>query len=452
MDVKRILQEISKNLEAVIAQDTSMGTSLWQSFIDMHPADIAEFLTNIDYQSFKSLFVMLSKELKEEVFEELSDKMKVRVLSFVEEKERTHLLRVLHADELTDLFDVLSDDQLKEYMQLLTKHAREQVLSLLKFHPESAGGIMDTEVLTLMQDFTVEKSIKLLQRLRPSRDIYQQIYVTDILHRLVGYINLEDLVLNAPRDRIGSFLREMEYVAKATEDQEIVAQQMVHYGLMTVPVVDDNNYFLGAIPSETLVDVLVEEASEDMQKMAALTPMKHTYFETSFYRMLYQRSYVLVILLLVESFVTIIMKGYESTLHLGSLLYFTTMLTSAGGNTSHQTSTVVIQSIASGDISADNIFRFLKREFTMAAMLALVLGATAFTRAWFTTYDFWQTLVISTSLSLIVLTSVSLGSCIPLILRRLNIDPAFSAGPFLATLMDIIGILIYCYMSQLLLS
>src|SRR5690606_38222004 len=155
--------------------------------------------------------------------------------------DRAEALKNLAPDELTDIFDLLSDEELKRYLSLLTKRDREQVLSLLQFHPDSAGGIMDTEVFTLMQDFTVEKSIKILQRLRPSRDIYQQIYVTDRHHRLVGYINLEDLVLQAPQDRISSFLHKHLLVAKATEDQEKIAQQMVHYSLLSVPVVDDYN-------------------------------------------------------------------------------------------------------------------------------------------------------------------------------------------------------------------
>lgn len=452
MNMTPLFEELSKNLETVIKRDSPLGISLWESFIVAHPADISEFLSTVGHDHLKGLFLNLPKQVQSEVFKEFPDAMKIRVLNFMEESHKAIMLNSLQPDELTDVLDAVSDEELKYYLTLLTKHAREQVLSLLKFDPESAGGIMDIEVLTLMQDLTVEKSIKLLQRLRPNRDIYQQIYVTDQEHHLVGYINLEDLVLNSPSERIAAFLRATEYVARADEDQEKVAKQMVHYGLMTVPVVDDQNHFLGAIPSETLVDVLVEEASEDVQKISALPPLKQPYFETSFGRMLYQRGHVLVALLLVESFATTILHAYEATLQIGSLLFFTTMLISVGGNTSSQTSAVVIQGMASGEILPTSIMRFLRREFYMAIMLALLLGFTGFLRAWFTTYDIWETSVISITLFFIVLVSVSLGSCIPLLLRRFNLDPAFSAGPFLATLMDILGVLIYCYVSRLLLA
>jgi magnesium transporter len=377
--------------------------------------------------------------------------MKVHSLSFMNEAERVEALNILPVDQLTDLFDIFSDEELKIYLELLNKSAREKVVSLLKFDPKSAGGIMDTEVLVLMQDFTVEKSIQVLQRLQPNRDIHQQIYITDRDHHLVGYIQLEDLVLQNPKERIQSFMRESEVVAQAHEFREDIAQKMVHYSLMTVPVVDENNHFLGVIPSQTLIDVLVEQASEDVQKMSALAPMKYPYFETPFFRLLLERSYILIALLLAQSFSTTILKSFHATLTCGTLLYFATMLISTGGNTSSQTSALVIQGLITGELHRSNIFRFLRRELLMAIILALILGAIAFIRALVSNASMIESFVISVSLGAIVMVSVLLGSIIPLLLKRMNIDPAFSAGPFLATLMDILGVLIYCYIAKLIL-
>jgi len=284
------------------------------------------------------------------------------------------------------------------------------------------------------------------------RDVYQYLYVTDRANRLVGYITLEDLVLQEPEVRIGSFMRESQLVVDANEDRESVAKKMVHYGLSNAPVVDEAHHLLGIIPSLTLVDVLVEEASEDVQKMSALVPMKESYFDTSFWRLFYERSRILIALLLAGSFTTTIMRAYESTLEIGFLLYFASMLTSTGGNTSSQTSAMVIQGLALGEIQPSNMFKFLRREFLMACMIGGILGLTAFLRVYFTVNDAMQAAVVSLALALIVIVSVVFGSCIPLVLRRFNIDPAFSAGPFLATLMDILGALIYCYVARLMLS
>lgn len=452
MNPREILHEIRENMDAVIAKDSPFGRALWKEFLKVHPADTAQFFADISRENFQQLFSNLPKMQKMHIFEEFSDVMKVYALSFMSEHDRADALNALPVDELTDLFDLFSDEELQTYLSLLRKKAREKVVALLKFHPESAGGIMDTEVLSFMEDFTVEKSINILQRLRLSRDIYQRIYITNKAHQLVGHIRLEDLVLERPQTRIVSFLRKNELVVQADEDRESIAKNMIHYGLMNVPVVGKDNQFLGVIPSETLVDVIVEEASEDVQKMSALAPMKYPYFETSFFRLLFERSYILIVLLLAESFSTTIMQTYESTLQFGVLLYFTTMLISVGGNTSSQTSAVVIQGMASGEIRPSNLIKFLKREFSMAALLSLILGVTSFIRVYFTSGHILESSIISLALSIIVMVSVMLGSCIPLLLKRLNIDPAFAAGPFLATLMDILGILIYCYLGKLFLG
>lgn len=452
MNTDTIFNEIQQHIDSIIEQSSPFAQELWKQFTQSHPADIAGFFTDINRENFKRLFLMLPYAVKLSVFLELPDSMKVESLTFMSTQERVDALNQMPTDQLTDLFDLFSDEELKEYLVLLNKTEREKVISLLKFDPESAGGIMNTDVITLVEDFTVEKSIQVLQRLQPDRDIHQQIYVTDRSGILVGHIQIEDLVLQPAKTRIGAFMHKNELIIAANQDREQIAKQMIHYGLMIVPVVGTDGQFLGVIPSDILVDILVEEANEDVQKMSALAPMKHPYFETSFSRLLYERSYILIGLLFAQSFSTTIMKSFKSTLQIGSLLYFTNMLISTGGNASNQTSALVIQGFASGEIHEANFKRFIKREILMACVLAMMLGLFAFLRAWWTSASLIECVTISLSLSSIVIVAVILGTCTPFLLKRLNIDPAFSAGPFLATLMDILGVLIYCYVSQLILS
>lgn len=452
MNTNNILDQVRENLATVIAQDSARGASLWKEFLSLHAADIADFLTHLSREQFAQIFQQFSIKQKYGVFQELSDPLKVYSLSCMTDAETVELLNILPADELTDVFDQLSEDDLKKYLGLLRKDVQTRVLSLLQFHPESAGGIMNTEALSFIETMSVGQCVGILKRLQSMRDVYQYVYVTDRANRLVGYITLEDLVLQDSEARIGSFMRESHLVVDANEDRESVAKKMVHYGLSSAPVVDEAHHLLGIIPSLTLVDVLVEEASEDVQKMSALVPMKESYFDTSFWRLFYERSRILIALLIAGSFTTTIMRAYETTLEVGFLWVFASMLTSAGGNTSSQTSAMVIQGLAVGDIQPSNMFKFLRREFLMACMIGCVLGLTAFLRVYFTINDVLQALIVSLSLALIVIVSVVFGSCIPLILRRFNIDPAFSAGPFLATLMDILGALIYCYVARLMLG
>lgn len=447
----RLFDEISANIDTVITRDTPLGVTLWNQLLAAHPADTAQFLSQLPRDQFHKLFVSFPSAHQQAVFGYLSDTLMAYTLSFFDDQQRLSILESVSIDDLTDIFDQLSDEELKKYLNLLSTHDREKVVSLLQFDPESAGGLMDANVLTLMRDFTVEKSIQILQRLQPDRDLHQQIYVVSQDNKLLGHINIEDLVLQSPQVRIGSIMRQNELVVAVHEDQESIAQRMVHYHLMTVPVVAENQHFLGVIPTETLVEIIEKEATEDLYKISAMAPIKQPYFETSFARLLFERSYILILLLFVQSFSSSILKSFETTLS-GFLIYFITMLISTGGNTSSQTSALVIQGMASGEITDANIGRFLRREWLMAGVIAIILGIFSFIRVYITHGHVLGSVIVSLSLALIVLVSVLLGSCVPIVLRRLNIDPAFSAGPVLATVMDVLGLLIYCYVSSLLLG
>ncbi len=450
MDVKDLLSEIQNNIDEVISQKDPVGISLWHELLKIHPVDIAQLFKTLKKEHVILLYNALPKHVQLDLFHELSDKLKVVVLSSLDDHDQAEAFQSLSTDELTDLFDIFSDEELKRYLESLNKRVREKVIKMLTFEPESAAGIMHTDVLTLMEDFTVEKSIQLMQRLRPSKDVHQLIFVVNKDHHLVGFVYLEDLLFNKPSTRISSFMHKNELIAKAHEDRETIAKEMVHYGVTTVPVIGNNNIFLGVISGDTLVDVLVEEASEDVQKMAAMSPLTRPYFETPFFQSVYERSYILVILLLAGSVSTTIMRMYEATLT-EMLLFFVPMLTSVGGNTSNQTSAVAICGMASGEFDHTTVKMFLRRELMMATCLSFILGLTAFIRVYLTSGVLWESLVVSFTLAIIVLVSVTLGSAMPFILKRFKIDPAFSAGPFLATIMDIVGILIYCTSIKILL-
>lgn len=447
MGPEKILREVKTHLKAVISRKSPLGESLWTEFINLHPADIARFLSELDTEHFKEFFLVLPQELVCEVFSELTQSCQVLALSSLTNANRVDVLSCLTADEMTDIFENLSDSDLKKYLNLLHKRDREKVLSLLKFDPESAGGIMDTEVLALHDDYTVKKSIELIQRLEVRKELHRQLYIINGNKELVGHILLEDLVLQRPEALIRSFMRKNELVAQADEDQESVVQKMVHYNLLTVPVVGKDHFFLGVIPSTTLIDVLEEEASEDVYRMSGMQPIKGTYLETPFWKLVHQRIYILVALLLAQSLSSIIIKQHEALLA-GFLIMFLSMLTSAGGNASSQTSAIIIQGMATGEIGKHNVRKFLRREMVLGFVIALILGATAFVRVYFTSHDLAGSIAVSVSLMTIVSISIAIGSSIPVILQRLNIDPAHSAGPVLATLIDILGVVIYCKVSN----
>lgn len=244
MDVKDLLLEIQNNIDEVIAQQEPTGKSLWYELLKIHPVDIALLFKNLNKEHVKLLYMALPKYIQLDLFHVLSDKLKVEILSFLDDQDQVEAFQSLSTDELTDLFDTFSDEELKRYLESLNKRVREKVIKILKFEPESAAGVMHTDVLTLMEDFTVEKSIQLMQRVRPSKDVHQLIFVVNKEHRLVGFIYLEDLIFNKPNVRISSFMHKNELYAHAHEDRETIAKKMVHYGVTTVPVIGNDDIFL----------------------------------------------------------------------------------------------------------------------------------------------------------------------------------------------------------------
>jgi len=456
MMMQEIFADIAKHMDEITqGAITPQVRELLQRLAKIHPADIAEWLESILRNDACKIFIALPEELQLRIFHACGYTLQVGMLETLSEIERSDFLQHLSIDDLTDFFDDLSDEELKRYLKLLHKKDRDRVVSLLQFSPDSAGGIMYTDVLTLMQDLTVAKSIHILQRLRPSRALHHKIYVTTQNNELVGHINLEDLVLKSPTTRLSSILRDDEFVAHVDEDRQDVVNKMLHYGVSNIPVVGHDRIFLGVIPSEALAETIEDEASEDIYRMSALAPIKYTYFETSFGRLLYQRSSILIVLLLVQTLSSIIVQRYNYLL-CGFLSYFIATLISTGGNASSQTSALAIQGMATGEIDIDTSRRFIQRELLMSSIIGVVLGIFSFARTYFVdrilyhdaSFSLVGSFAVSLSLTVIVIVAVLLGSALPFILKRLGLDPAHSAGPLLTTIIDVVGLLIYCLISS----
>lgn len=444
-NVAEVFAQIENNIKSVIREDTPQGMELWKKLLRQHHADIAELIEKLDVTKQKKLFKKLPRQLSIKVFPELPETIQASILEVIDDDEASAIFQKMSSDQLTDLFDHLSDEDLKRYLKLIQRRQRSKIISLLPLDPDSAGRIMNSDVFTLQRDFTVKKSVSLLQRIEIPKETLRRIYVTNKDNVLVGYINLEDLVINKPETPLTHIINKNELLISVHQDQEEVAKQIHHYGLLSAPVVDEENHFLGVITADDIVDIVEEEASEDVYKMSGLAPVEYTYFQTSFRNLFFQRSLWLGSLLLLQSVSSFILSKYDALIqsHL-FLSFFYTMLIGTGGNAGNQSATLVIRGLATGEISRKNAFRVLLREFSMSIVIALLLFAITFARVYWVYPNIIGTIAISTSLFLIINVSMILGTFIPFMLERLGVDPAYSAAPFLATLMDIVGILIYC--------
>lgn len=440
-----------QNIEEIIEQSTENGKQLWGQLIELHPADLADILEQLPQDDFKKIFAKFSCGLQVSLFNEFSISNKELTLSLVDHEQQSCILRRSPIDELVDFFDSISDKDLKQYLEVLNKQDRQKAVSLLQFDSESAGGIMNTDIVTLMHDLTVARSVTLLQRVQPNKQLHQQIYVTDRHNVLKGYIQLEDLVLQSPETTLESILKQPHFVAQASQDQEAVAQEMVHYHMKSAPVLNGENLLLGVIYEDDVIDVLQDEATENIHRMSAVVVEKKSYFDIPFHSLIYSRGSILAVLLIAESLTSVIIGRFESTLTPFLVAFFTTLV-STGGNTSCQTSAITIQGMSSGDITDSNVGKFVRREMLIGASIALLLAVVVFFRAYLVKGYLLGSFVVSLSLGSVVILSVFLGSCIPILLKKMGLDPAFSAGPFLATMIDIFGIFIYCYIAYLFLT
>jgi len=453
LKIKKILFQIENNIDSVIAGDTTLGRDLWNILISQHFADIAMLLSKLDEQHQVSLFKKLPLDTSIKVFRKMPQAQQGLLLVQLELDHASLILKNMPADELTDLFDYLSDEDLEKYLKLLQTNQRNQILSLLHFNPHSAGGRMHSDVITLQKDFTVKRSVELLQRLGPGRTEMQRIYVTNQDDVLIGFVTLDKLVLNKPETPLESIILPNELVVLVEEDQEDVANQMHHYGLLYAPVVDKHNHFLGVITADDVFEIIKEEGSEDVYKMFGLIPVEHGYFTTSTWRMVWQRGIWLVGLLVLQSFSSLVLSSYSDMINKYTIIaVFLTMLIGTGGNAGNQSATLVIRGLTTKEMTRRNVMRVLLREFNISLIISLILVVVGFIRVYWSYHNLLVSAVISLSLFLIVVTSVVLGALIPIVLERFDIDPAHSAAPFLATLMDVLGVLIYCFICSKLLG
>ncbi len=451
--IKKILFQIENNIDSVISGDTTLGRDLWQILITQHFADIAMLISKLDTERQVALFKKLPIDLSINVFRKIPQTQQAPLLVQLELDQAALILKNMPADELTDLFDYLTDEDLNKYLRLLQTNQRNQILSLLSFNPHSAGGRMHSDVITLQKDFTVKRSVELLQRLGPGRTEMQRIYVTNNDDVLIGYVTLDKLVLNKPETPLANIISPNELVVSVEEDQEDVANQMHHYGLLYAPVVDKHNHFLGVITADDVFEIIKEEGSEDVYKMFGLIPVDHGYFSTPLWRMVWQRGIWLVGLLILQSFSSLILSSYSAMINKYTIVaVFLTMLIGTGGNAGNQSATLVIRGLTTKEMTRRNVFKVLLREFGVAMIMSFILVMVGFFRVYWSYHDLLSATVISLALFLIVVTSIILGALIPMILERFNIDPAHSAAPFLSTLMDVLGVFIYCLVCSKLLG
>ncbi|HEV7703644.1 MAG TPA: magnesium transporter [Gemmatimonadaceae bacterium] len=420
----------------------------------MRPVDVAEALSRLQPDAAAQLIKALPFDLVVQVFDEPELEGRAEIFQKIDAASAAPLLEAMSADQQADLFRELTPSERDRLAKPLDAPTRQSLALLLRYPPEVAGGIMTTEAVTVPSDWSVEKTLQYIVSVGGAKETVYTIYVLDGQQRMVHVVSLRQLML---ADRNQKVLevgpQRVPLSVKPTTDREDVARLLSKYNLLAVPVVDDDGKLLGIVTVDDVIDAIVRETTEDVQKFGGMEALDEPYMEISMWSMIKKRAGWLCALFLGEMLTATAMGYFEGEISKAVVLaLFIPLIISSGGNSGSQATSLIIRAMALREVTLRDWWRVASRELPSGIVLGLILGVIGFVRimVWqrFGWYDYGthHTLVAITVASALVgvVTFGSLaGSMLPFVLRRFNFDPASASAPFVATLVDVTGLIIY---------
>ena len=445
-----------KLLEIIDELQNKKFSTLKPILAEMEPFDIAEIINDIEDEKVPLLFRILPKDLASEVFVEMdTDAQEILIKSFTD-RELGGIINDLFVDDTVDLIEEMPSNVVRKILRVANAETRELINKLLGFPKDSAGSIMTPECITLRPHMTVDDALKKIRKQALDKETIYTCYVTDNQKKLLGIVSAKDIILHEPEDKIGDFMQENCIVAHTHTDKEEVSNMLANYDLLAIPIVDSEDRINGIVTIDDAIDVIQEEAEEDISKMNAITPTDKPYLQTSVFSLFKSRVPWLLILLISATFTGLIINIYEGTLNALSPLLFACvpMLMGTGGNSGSQASVTIIQSLTVGEVEFKDILKVLWKELRVAIFTALVLAIACFAKLQLIDkmiFGYNYTITISAVVSLALFATICVakivGAFLPLFAKKIHLDPAVVANPFITTIVDIISILIFCFVS-----
>ena len=438
------LKEISENLSYLI--DSENDALIRNIVYDIHPADIADIIHYLPEEDRDYLFKLLEVEVASDVISELDDVSRDDVLEDMDSVRLTKIIDEMDSDDAADLVSDLPQDIADKVLSEIDLQDSEEVKELLVHDEESAGGIMAKEFVSINMNSTVDEAIQEIRRKAEEVEDIFYVYVVDAVGRLVGNIPLKNLILSRSDNKVSQVMETNVVSVKPNVDQEEVANIAKRYDLVSIPVTDEDDVLIGRITFDDVVDVIEEEASEDIQRMAGISD-EEEFRETSAFRIMRVRLPWLLVGFVGQIVAAFILQHFEASMkQIIAAAFFIPIIMAMGGNSGIQSSTIMVRGMATGEISVYRIGRRVLREVLVALMNGVVCGALILTvvAVWLDSLNFGIIIAVA-MLAVIVNASLS-GAVIPVILRKFDIDPAIATGPFITTSNDVVGLLIYFFL------
>ena len=427
---------------------------------ELNEFDVAEFLSEIDDNRMPMVFRLLSKETAADVFANFEAPEQERIINSITDSELAGIMEELYVDDAVDIVEELPANVVRRVMRAATPQTRNLINQYLRYPENSAGSIMTAEFVDLKKYMSVKESIARIRRIGEDRETIYVCFVIAADRRLEGIVTVKDLLLSSDDTIIEDLMETNVIFASTTEDQESVSEKFADYDLMALPVVDNEGRLVGIVTVDDVMDVMEQEATEDIEKLAGMLPSDKPYSRTGIVEIWKNRIPWLMFLMLSATFTSMILTSFEDMLAVqAGLVAFIPMLMGTGGNSGAQASTAVIRALSLGDIEPRDALNVMWRELRVAFLCGIALAAVNFAKMLLldgmllhndaVTVPVAAT--VSMSIVFIVLFAKSVGSMLPILAEKLGVDPAVMANPLISTVTDAVSLLIYIYVAKLIL-
>jgi magnesium transporter len=421
---------------------------------EMDEADIAEILGELNNQELAKVFRLINKDKAVDVFALLDVTVATELLNYLSDKESISLIDDMPADDATDILEEMPANLVDKILKQCSKETRKDINRLLKYNEDSAGSIMTVEYPEFKDNITIKEAIENLQENNDEYETISDCFIIDSKRRLIGSIQITDLLFNSKNKKIKDIVNtNIKYVYTNT-DQEEVASSFQKYDVTVMPVVDSEKRLVGIITIDDVMDVIEEEATEDMNKMAAIIPSDKPYNKTGVFETFKSRIPWLLLLMVSATFTGKIIQSFEDKLATYTILTaFIPMLMDTGGNAGGQTSVSIIRALSLGDIEFKDLFKTIFKEFRVALICSIVLAIANFVKMLIIDQvSYLVALSVCITLCLTIIIAKTIGCILPMVAKKIGFDPAVMASPFITTIVDACSLLVYFQVATIILG
>ena len=419
-------------------------TELKEKLKEMKSADISAIIDDMNKEDAVIIFRLLSKEKAGMTFSYMETDMREKLIQSFTDSELKNILDQLFMDDTVDLIEEMPSNVVTRILKNVNKNDRKIINELLKYPDDSAGSIMTTEFIDLKEQMTVEDALERIRKIGTDSETIYTCYVLDQKRKLKGIIGIKELLLAKENTLVSDLMETNIILVNTLEDKEEVAKKFDKYDLYALPVVDNENRLVGIVTVDDAMNVLQDEVEEDFEKMAAMQPNEDGYFETSVFKHAKNRILWLLILMLSSAITGGIITNYENAFAAVPLLVaFIPMIMDTGGNCGSQSSTLIIRGLATDELELKDVFKILWKEIRVAVIVGLILTLVNGLRIFVQYKSLQLALTVGLSITVTVIMSKTIGCLLPLIAKKLKLDPAIMAAPLITTIVDILSILLY---------